>query len=273
MDLDELRALLTGLAGSDPARTTPHPVLLVFAHPDDESVALGARLGSFASSHLVHVTDGTPRNGEDSRAHGFSTLDAYREARQAELRCALEAAGAPALSHESLGIPDQEASLHLVSLTRRLRDLLRDYEPAVVMTHPYEGGHPDHDACAFAVHHAVASLPGPAPVVVEAAFYHQGPNGIETGCFLLSAGSGEQALYRLSSKEIERKRAVFACFTTQGKTLQYFPLEHEVFRCAPAYDFTRPPHAGTSFYDGFPWGMTSRRFCELTAAARQELNA
>lgn len=32
--------------------------LLVFAHPDDKTVALGARLGRFDAAHFVHVTDG-----------------------------------------------------------------------------------------------------------------------------------------------------------------------------------------------------------------------
>src|SRR5437764_14611302 len=45
------------------------PTILVFAHPDDETVALGARLGRFARAHFVHVTDGAPRTEQDSRWH------------------------------------------------------------------------------------------------------------------------------------------------------------------------------------------------------------
>jgi len=60
--------------------------LLVFAHPDDEAIALGARLARFRDALFVHVTDGAPRNGQDSRDHGFARLEDYRQARREE-RC------------------------------------------------------------------------------------------------------------------------------------------------------------------------------------------
>jgi N-acetylglucosamine malate deacetylase 2 len=59
-----------------------------------------------------------------------------------------------------------------------LRDLLEQHRPEVIVTHSYEGGHPDHDACAFAVHHALElTRAQPVPVIVEASFYHIGPQG------------------------------------------------------------------------------------------------
>ena len=67
--------------------------MLVFAHPDDETVALGARLGRFAEACIVHATDGAPRNEQDSRALGFGNYKAYREVREGELRRALRMAG------------------------------------------------------------------------------------------------------------------------------------------------------------------------------------
>jgi LmbE family N-acetylglucosaminyl deacetylase len=53
---------------------------------------------------------------------------------------------------ETLGIPDQAASLGLAGLARRLAVQLAASGAEVVVTHAYEGGHPDHDATAFAVH-------------------------------------------------------------------------------------------------------------------------
>ena len=42
--------------------------MVVMAHPDDETIALGARMDRFLRAHFVHVTDGAPRDEQDSRA-------------------------------------------------------------------------------------------------------------------------------------------------------------------------------------------------------------
>src|SRR4051794_12273490 len=153
--------------------------MMVFAHPDDETVALGARLGRFGRAHFVYVTDGAPRNEQDSRWHGFASWRDYRAARSRELENLLISAAIASATYECLDLPDQEASLHLVPLSKRLSDRIAQHGPEVIFTHPYEGGHPDHDACAFAVHHAVRlcqSAGGQAPVIIEGAFYNAGPD-------------------------------------------------------------------------------------------------
>jgi LmbE family N-acetylglucosaminyl deacetylase len=68
-----------------------------------------------------------------------------------------------------MNLIDQTASLNLAALTLRLRDLLLECDPQTIVTHPDEGGRPDHDSTAFAVHTAVASLEtigAQAPTVV-----------------------------------------------------------------------------------------------------------
>lgn len=257
--------------------TTPRPrALLVFAHPDDETVALGARIARYGAGYLLHVTDGAPRNEHDSRAHGFTSWREYHKARVAELNCALDLAGIGGMNRSCLEIPDQEAGMHLVEASRRIAETIATLQPEVIFTHPYEGGHPDHDACAFAVHHAVAMSAAEgnsAPQTIECGFYHAGDLGIETGRFLPAAGNLPEAVYDLSADEQAHKRALLQCFVTQKETLSYYSLVQERFRIAPHYDFTRPPHSGPAFYDGFPWGMETKRFCELAAQARQELGS
>lgn len=263
--------ILDATAAEDSASPMPR-AMLVFAHPDDETVALGARLGRFRPALLVHVTDGAPRNEQDSRAKGFPLLDDYRRAREEELTQALAMAGLRDLRCARLAIPDQEASLRLPWLVRQLAKLLVEQQPEVLFTHPYEGGHPDHDACAFAVHRAVALLRGrgrPTPAIIEAPFYHAGRNGIEAGCFPATDEEPVQAEYTLREDEQRRKQALLACFTTQRETLRNFPLAYERFRLAPRYDFSQPP-PGPVLYDYFPWGMTSGLFCELARAAQEE---
>jgi LmbE family N-acetylglucosaminyl deacetylase len=172
-----------------------------------------------------------------------------------------------------MGCMDQQASLQLVKLARRLGELLRKLGPEMVLTHPYEGGHPDHDATAFAVHAACGLLRRrhlSPPAIVEMTSYHLGAGGIEPGVFLPAEG-GEVRTVELSEEEREFKRQLVECFPTQRETLKYFPIGVERFRVAPQYDFTRRPHPGKLFYEMHPWGMTGERFCRLTKEAMEEL--
>jgi LmbE family N-acetylglucosaminyl deacetylase len=137
-----------------------------------------------------------------------------------------------------------------------------------VLTHPYEGGHPDHDATAFAVHAAVALMSRPARIF-EFTSYHDGGGSIVTGEFL---GAAEDSLtVDLSVPQRQRKRRMIECFATQQHMLQLFPLGVEKFRPAPAYDFTKLPHAGTLYYERFDWGMTGARWVRLASRALDEL--
>jgi LmbE family N-acetylglucosaminyl deacetylase len=244
--------------------------MLVFAHPDDEVIGLGARLARYRSAVVVHVTDGAPRNDQEIRSHGFSCREDYAACRRSELQLALESAGLKNVRRVSFQIPDQEASLNLIYLIRELHNLLTIHTPEVVFTHPYEGGHPDHDACAFAMRRAVslARATGEScPALIEAAFYHLGFQGIETGCFLRSHEITEEILWPLSPQERKHKQDLLACFSSQQEMLRYFPPTHERFRIAPEYTFHEPPHAGRVFYEHYAWGMTAQRFCELARAA------
>ena len=244
--------------------------MLVFAHPDDEVIAVGGRMRRFRAAHFIHVTDGAPRNGQDSADHGFRTLEEYRQARRDEVHAMLQRAGLDEVSRECLDIPDQEAALQLGTLTEQLATRMRAHRPEVVITHPYEGGHPDHDACACAVHRAVESLRAggeDVPLIAEAAFYHAGANGIETGCFLSQSPRAEEKVYTLTERERQQKDDLLRCFASQQGTLQYFETAQERFRIAPDYDFTRPPQPPPVFYDRYPWGVNSQRFCELACEA------
>jgi len=255
---------------------TPAPVTAVIAaHPDDEVIGAGSRLPRLREAILVHVTDGSPRDLGDARACGFGTREEYAAARRRELAAALDVAGLRPEQARELGCVDQEASLHLVDLSRRAAALLRELQPEMVLTHPYEGGHPDHDATAFIVHAACELLSRqglPGPVIVEMTSYHNSPQGIRPGEFLEN-GDGVRSVV-LSDAECALKRRMFDCYPTQRNTLSLFPIGVEQFRPAPRYDFTRPPHEGQLFYESFPWGMTGDRFRSLAreALGRLEIN-
>src|SRR2546430_1911633 len=83
-------------------------VAIVVAHPDDETIGIGAQLPRLPQGLVVAVTDGAPRDGADARAHGFSSWQDYAAARAAELEAALAEAGMGAGRIMRLGIPDKE---------------------------------------------------------------------------------------------------------------------------------------------------------------------
>ncbi len=266
--------LLRKATSPDGADESMPLAMVVVAHADDETIALGARMGRFHEAHFVHVTDGAPRNEQDSRAHGFSALADYRHARAHELTEMFALAGLERVSRSSLNVPDQEATFNLVEITGQLILHIRHHEPDVIFTHPYEGGHPDHDACAFAVHHAVGlhrAEGGKRPLIVEAPFYNAGPKELRSGAFLDVAMTMPCVVYDLSPAEQERKHALIRCFVTQREVLKGFHDSREQYRIAPMYDFTRPPHEGKVLYDHYPWGMTSERFCEMAKGAEDQL--
>jgi N-acetylglucosamine malate deacetylase 2 len=240
------------------------PRTLVFvAHSDDETIALGSRLSRHRDSLFLHATDGAPSE-ESARYHGFPTLDAYRDARRDEVARALLCAGLRPEQCHSLDIPDQQLSLRMGDAAERLHRALVEHAPAAILTHPYEGGHPDHDACAAITAAALRRLPAAQrPLHIEAAFYHQGPDGIQTGQFL--PGSGDALVFSLDRDEQRVREQLLNVFATQADTLSYFFTKTECFRVAPAYDFSLPPHPGKLFYEQFAWGMTGARFRELAA--------
>jgi LmbE family N-acetylglucosaminyl deacetylase len=160
----------------------------------------------------------------------------------------------------------------MAPLTRRLAQHLQQARVQAVITHPYEGGHPDHDATAFIVHKSVALLASPPPVIVEMTSYHAAPEGgMRVGQFLTDEPSG--ILVALSPEEQARKRAMLDCFATQHATLAPFGVEAEAFRPAPSYDFTQPPHSGLLHYERYDWGMTGARWRALAAEACADLGA
>lgn len=246
------------------------PLLVIVAHPDDETIGAGGMLSRWESVWVLHVTDGAPRNGQDAAAAGFANWREYAFQRSAELRAAMELAGVPSKHCIGLGVPDQEASLQMEPIARGLADRIRELRPAVVLTHSYEGGHPDHDATAFAVHAACQILrqaDEPVPPIIEMAFY----NAVHGASGQFLGMEPTPACVELSGTECDLKRRMLDCFTSQKRTLESFPVGQERYRRAPEYDFARPPHEGPLYYERFDWGMTGSRWRELANAAMKAL--
>jgi N-acetyl-1-D-myo-inositol-2-amino-2-deoxy-alpha-D-glucopyranoside deacetylase len=137
------------------------PGLLSFhAHPDDESLSMGATLARYsAAGEQVVVVTAT--RGEAGEVHNHDDAEdvATRlgEVREVELEAAIKELGVP--HHEYLGYedsgmmgtPENDADnafwrADFMEATRRLVCLIRRYQPEVMTAYdPYGGyGHPDH---------------------------------------------------------------------------------------------------------------------------------
>jgi LmbE family N-acetylglucosaminyl deacetylase len=238
-------------------RTLEQRVMIVVAHPDDETIGMGAQLCRFHDGFLLQVTDGAPRDGHDVETHGYANIADYAFARRVELHAALGAGGAGGIRTEIFGIPDQQACLNLVPLTKRILRLVLQKAPKVIFVQPYEGGHPDHDAVAFAVRAAsrlIATDGRSPPATIEMTAYHaEGPT-LATGTFL--PAERPITTIALGSADRLRKRRMIDCFTSQRDLLAVFATKVERFREVPDYDFLQPPHSGELHYERLGWGIT-----------------
>lgn len=264
MDIDAGMRWLRLLSGGGEVNPMPR-LCVVVAHPDDEVIGAGSRLPLMRNAVFVHVTDGSPLNEADAVHAGCATRQDYAELRRREIEAALALAGIGASGLQPLGFIDQQASARMEEVMLALAAAFDELRPEVVLTHPYEGGHPDHDATAFAVH-AAARCAARAPVILEMTSYHAGPAGIVTSEFLPPHDPAELTV-ALSEQDRAFKRELLRCFASQGRVLEQFSVDCERFRLAPYYDFTAPPHAGALYYEHHDWGMTGERWRALAADA------
>lgn len=248
-------------------------ILVVVAHPDDEVIGAGALLAELSEVSLLHVTDGAPKQMHDARKAGFATRQQYARARRQELLAAMRLARIAPERSVAFDITDQEASFNLIALAHRMAETLRSLRPQIILTQPYEGGHPDHDATAFVVRAACRLLArnGVAPpAVFEMTAYHIKQGEICAFEFLPRSGCTVHTRW-LTAEARTLKTGMIGCYQTQQETLRAFPVLLERVRPAPHYDFTSPPHAGRLFYEHFDWGVTGQQFCRLACEALDSL--
>jgi LmbE family N-acetylglucosaminyl deacetylase len=246
----------------------PHPILLVVAHYDDEVIGVGGQLARWApATVLVHVTDSAPADGVDARAAGFESRAAYSSARRAELADALACLPSPPRSCVELGFADRGVTERLDDLVAALDDVIRRTKPAIVVTHAYEGGHPDHDAVAWALRALGGSLSTFA--LVEFAGYHESASGqLVTNRFEDGAGT-----IVLAPEERLRKQRMMASFRTQRRVLAPFRCERESIRLAGPVDFTAPPPSGRVWFDRLGWNVTGAAWRGAVARVARGITA
>jgi len=135
-------------------------ILLVYAHPDDESFGSGGTIALYAQAGIP-ITCVTATLGEMGRNLGqppIATRETLWRVRERELRAALDALGVGDLW--LLGVWDKTAEFRDVdALADLIGQALEATRPTLVMTsHPVYGGHPDHCTAGRAALRAVHRL-------------------------------------------------------------------------------------------------------------------
>jgi len=229
-------------------------ILLVFAHPDDETFSLGGTIAALtprgAHFHLVTAT-----SGGAGRTLGLVPRRELARTREGELREATGIVGVA--STELLGYADgrlQDAPLG--EITRRIAERIRTLRPRTVITFPPDGinRHPDHVAIHRFAHRALrlaANANGRLPGKIfrpEQVLYIVAPPGY--------ARAGPQALLPTHGIDIraaaDRKRQALVAHRTQARSVESFvkrfPQAFEIELLHRAEPPAQPPR---------PWSLAA----------------
>jgi LmbE family N-acetylglucosaminyl deacetylase len=235
--------------------------LIFVAHPDDETLACGGLLQRMASSLVVFATDGAPPDHGFERK--FGTLKRYSETRFQEAALAL--AQAPSCSFQRLTKPDgtyfvdQQLFHNLPQALASLCRIARSFSPDALISHAYEGGHIDHDACSFLTMHAEAAL---ALRRFEFPLYSRNSLGqlvlqqfCDKGCAPLE--------WQLTEAELSCKRKMLAAYASQPGLASAFPLGSEQIRRTTRTDFSLARCSDYSYRNR--WHRLSRKGLSASA--------
>jgi LmbE family N-acetylglucosaminyl deacetylase len=239
-------------------------VVVVSAHPDDESLGAGGLVATAVSLDLavdlVCVTDG---EGSHPRSPTHTPTDLGNR-RATELIHAARALGVDPARTRRLRLPDGGLDAHVGDLTTALVELVGDGRDTVIAAPWVDDGHPDHEAVGRAA---------------SAAARRTGAQLWEFPIWFWHWASPRDALARrlrpfaLGAPATERKRRAIAAHRSQvsdlstldgdetlltPELLAHFAGEHEWFVITPAEDCADDALDRLHQETPDPWGVDSR---------------
>jgi N-acetylglucosamine malate deacetylase 2 len=236
--------------------------LIIVAHPDDESVGAGVLLQRMLEASVVFCTDGGPRDAYFWHAYG--SREDYVKVRRREAEAATKIARVKNTAF--LDFCDQELHKNLRPALKSLEELTRAFRPDALLTHAYEGGHPDHDCCAFLASYLGSQHKLP---VWEMPLYHRTTKGMRGQNF--PQLTNDTVLVRATARELETKRRMVNAHVSQDQALQSFDLKLERFRPQVSYNFFSPPQAEVINYEAWQWPMTAKEVCAAFATLLRKI--
>lgn len=215
-------------------------ILVLAPHPDDEAVgcavALRRAMAEGAAARVLFLTTGVPAQAVlwpwQRPRHGAMVERRRNEAMAASRRLGVEIAG-------FADWPTRTLKDHLAETERLVREAAS--QASEIWVPAWEGAHQDHDVANWIA--ARLALP-----VLEFAEYGLAGGVIRSNEFIDGSGT-----IRLTPEEGAWKRDLLALYASERGNLRHIRVEQEALRPLPRHDYTRPPHAGTLFYQRFQW--------------------
>jgi LmbE family N-acetylglucosaminyl deacetylase/SAM-dependent methyltransferase len=265
-------AMWTGLLDSLARATLPPPdvpILVVAAHPDDETLGAGALIAA-ASLNGNPLTVLVASFGEASHprspTHSPPALAAIR---RRELTAAVRALAPQARLH-TLALPDGHHADHEPEIRRAINDALPDGPPPGPnwLVAPWEGDrHPDHTACSRAARRATGDRRDIVLWEYPIWAWHWATPG--------TGDLPEAALQRLDVPDAAaaRRATALACYRSQTLALSGEEGDEPILPAGFAAHFARPfdvlldPRgiaADSGYFDALyaesddPWGLADR---------------
>jgi LmbE family N-acetylglucosaminyl deacetylase len=225
-------------------------ILILIPHPDDEVVGCAAAIlrarERGAEVFGLFLTTGVPAKDVvwPWRRRRHADMVATRRA-EAEKTARLLGVNPCGWS----GIPTRSLKDHLVEARALALNAIRGHAIDTLWTSAYEGGHQDHDAANV----LAASLKDIEPrlPVFEFAEYNFAGGRARTHVFPFLTGG--EIVIDLAPTEADVKRQALALYRSERANLAFIHAARECFRPLSPYDYSRPPHAGTLFYERFQW--------------------
>ena len=245
--------------------------VVIVAHPDDDVVGAGGLISRLNDVTVLHITNGESGKGRESNAASGESGEVARAA--SESRTALALANVSPDHIVEFGLSTEQAPFELTNLTRRIASFLIQVAPDIVLTNPYEGGDPDHDATAFATHAALRLMSQKGfepPSIFEIAMYPT-PDGKKRVLDFLPSEAAEVTTLLLDKKARDLKRQMFDCFTRRPDLQRQNSFGRERFRRPPRYNFAAPPNGGKLNYERVAPGVEVVEWQELVRKAWSEL--
>jgi N-acetylglucosamine malate deacetylase 2 len=242
-------------------------VLVLVAHPDDESIGCAGLLQRATRGLVVFGVDGAPPHyGFEKK---FGSLKNYSRMRFEEASRALkQIPGVPVrrlTRPDGTAFVDQHLILEMPAAFASLCQIIGDFNPSLVVSHALEGGHIDHDAAHVLANQACREF---GLKHLEFPLYWRTESG--TDMFQQFRPDGNSGfIVQLTPRELTTKRRMLGEYRTQQGLTAVFTSENERFRRVARAGYRQANWCEYPFENRRP-GLSAALFLEKAGTFERE---